>query len=69
MLAILQAWAKGLSLLALDADFSQRRQQQIEFRPAAHLGQGLQQGLYRLLISALSAFSGFLYQVEKRRSY
>ena len=42
---ILQAWAKGVSLLTLDERFSQRRQQQIEFRPAAHVLQGITQVL------------------------
>ena len=59
---ILLAWAKGLALLALDADFSQERLQDVEFRRAAHVLQGLRQGTHRLLSSLSSAVFGFYRQ-------
>jgi len=65
MSKILQSWAKGVSLLTLDPAFAQRRQQTMEFRPAAHLLEGLSQGLSQLIAALWSAtIYGFLEQVS-----
>jgi len=62
---ILQAWAKGLALLSLDPEFTQRRLQETEFRRAANIYQGLQQGIARLLASLISAVVGFYRQAMR----
>ena len=58
----MQAWAKGIAVLSLDAKFAQRRLQHIEFRPARDALQGLTQGSLCLRLSLWSAATGFCSQ-------
>lgn len=59
---LLRAWAKGVAVLTLDSEFSQRRLQRIEFRPALNAVQGLTQGLVCLRCSLWSALCGMFLQ-------
>ena len=57
---ILQAWAKGLTVLTLDATFAQQRLQRTEFRSADNILQGVLQGLRCLVGSAWAALYGMI---------